>query len=153
MFRTTGTGIPKYKKTPNHSKRQWTLCSTTPCLVPREGYRQTRDCAGIMQMIKHQGTDTRPEAMSLFSLQKAVPGGGQRAALQHLQEAPEKMEPGSQSAPGWDMSSSGQKLKREVWTLGCKEKSVHHEDSEALEKTVQKGCAVSILGSFQNMTG
>lgn len=53
-------------------------------------------------MIKHQGTDTRPEAISLFSLQKTAPGGGQRAALQHLQEAPEKMEPGSQSAAWWD---------------------------------------------------
>lgn len=53
-------------------------------------------------MIKHQGTDTRLEAMSLFSLQKTVPGEGQRAALQHLQEAPEQMEPGSQSAARWD---------------------------------------------------
>lgn len=53
-------GYPSIKKTPNNSKWQWTHCSTTSCLVPREGYRQTRDCAGIVQMIKHQGTDTRP---------------------------------------------------------------------------------------------
>lgn len=54
---------------------------------------------------------------------------------------------------GGMMRGSGQKLKQEVGTVGCKEKSVHHEDSDILEKTVQKGCAVSILGSFQNLTG
>lgn len=60
------------------------------------------------------------------------------------------MEPGSQSGT---MRGSGHKLKQEVGTVGCKEKSVHHEDSDILEKTLQKGCAFSILGSFQNLTG
>lgn len=39
---------------------------------------------------------------------------------------------------------------REVQT-GCKEKSVHHQDREALEKVVKRGCAASILRGFQNL--
>lgn len=149
MFRPRGIGIPKYKKNPKHSKWQWTLCS-----IPSwEGYRQTRDCAGIMQMIKHQGTDTRLEAMSLFSLQKTVPGGGQREPCSTCRKLLRKWSLVPKVLHGGTMRGSGQKLKREVWTVGCKEKSAHHEDSEALEKTVQKGCAVSILGSPQNLTG
>lgn len=98
-------------------------------------------------MIEHQGTDTR-----LVQPAEDNAWGRPRAVL--LQEAPEQREPGSQrAATWWDDQRQWQKLKRKDWTVGWKEKSAHHEESKALEKTVQKGCEVSILASFQNLTG
>lgn len=98
-------------------------------------------------MIEHQGTDTR-----LVQPAEDNAWGRPRAVL--LQEAPEQREPGSQRAAWWDDQRQWQKLKRKDWTVGWKEKSAHHEESsKALEKTVQKGCEVSILASFQNLTG
>jgi len=53
------------------------------------------------------------------------------------------------------MRNSRHKLKRELGPSGHKKKChlFDPKDSQAVEQDAQKGCAASILGGFQDLTG
>lgn len=75
--------------------------------------------------------------------------GGPHSSPQHLWSGQPKDSARSFTAVhGGNMRDKGQKLNPEV-PAGYKE-TILHEDSQALDQAAQQGCAVSVLGDFQD---
>lgn len=94
----------------------------------------------------------RSQGQGLVQLRAETSLGGPHSSSQHLRRGQPKDSARIFTAIcGRNMGDKGQKLKQEV-PAGYKE-TIHHEDSQALDQAAQQGCAVSVLGGFQDPTG
>lgn len=51
------------------------------------------------------------------------------------------------------MRGKGHKLKQERLRLNIRRKLFHNEIDQAVEQVAQRGCAISVFGCFQDLTG